>query len=224
MAKRSQAPTTGTSATAAAAAAAVKRTRSSQPSSQRSLSPRQALAVASQAITFESELLEFQPEAEIVAPTKGSQAGTAATTEAGGGDGDVDDGDGDDFDGIDWERLRGFIKPLATQRRVKSWIFRHGYHVVEGKNPTRVWFVCKYCHTHKVIDAGGGGIFDVTKATTSAATHLSQQRRGHMLTKDGVKQHQQAGGQLSSRQAFEAGVEVSQHAANAMGNFNVQKF
>ena len=90
MAKRSRAPTTGTAATAPAAAA--KRTRSSQPSSQRSLSPRQALAVASQAITFESELSESQPEAEIVAPTEGSQAGTAATTEAGGGDGDVDDG------------------------------------------------------------------------------------------------------------------------------------
>ncbi|KAI2483714.1 hypothetical protein Ptr902_06031 [Pyrenophora tritici-repentis] len=86
------------------------------------------------------------------------------------------------------------------------------------------WFVCKYCHTHKVIDAGGSGIFDVTRATTAAATHLSQQRRGHMLSKDGIKRPQQAGGQLSLRQAFEAGVEVPQHAANAMGHFNVQQF
>jgi hypothetical protein len=132
-------------------------------------------------------LLESQPEAEIVAPTEGSQAGTAATTEAGGGDGD-DDGDGDSYDGIQWERLRGFIKPFATQRRNKSWIFRHGYRVVERKDPSRVWFVCKYCHTHKVIDAGGSGIFDVTRATTAAATHLSQQRRGYMLLKDGIKQ------------------------------------
>jgi hypothetical protein len=28
-----------------------------------------------------------------------------------------------------------------------------------------VWFVCKYCHTHKVIYAGGSGRFDVTRAT-----------------------------------------------------------
>ena len=84
-----------------------------------------------------------------------------------------------------------------------------------------MWFVCKYCHTHKVIDAGGGGMFDVTRATTAAATHLSQQRRGHMPAKDGVKQQRQHAGQLSLRQAFEAGVEVSQHAANAIGNFNI---
>lgn len=108
MAKRSRAP--------ASSAAPAKRLRSSEPSSQhpsqRSLSPRQALAAASQATTFESQLLESQLEAGIVAPTEGSQAGTAATTEA-GGDSD-NDGDGDNFDGIDWQRLRGFMKPLAT--------------------------------------------------------------------------------------------------------------
>ncbi|KAI1566127.1 hypothetical protein PtrEW13061_011860 [Pyrenophora tritici-repentis] len=45
-----------------------------------------------------------------------------------------------------------------------------------------------------------------------------------MLSKDGIKRPQQAGGQLSLQQAFEAGVEVPQHAANAMGHFNVQQF
>ena len=86
------------------------------------------------------------------------------------------------------------MKPLTTQRRVKSWIFRHGYRVVERKDPSRVWFVYKYYYTHKVIDAGGGGMFDVTRATTAAATHLSQQRRGYMLAKDGVKQQRQHAG------------------------------
>lgn len=33
--------------------------------------------------TFESQLLESQAQDEIIAPTKGSQAGTVATTEAG---------------------------------------------------------------------------------------------------------------------------------------------
>jgi hypothetical protein len=84
--------------------------------------------------------------------------------------------------------------------------------------------VCKHCHTHKVIDAGGGGLFDVTKATSAAANHLGQQRRGHALSKDGIKQRQQTGRQLSLRQAIGSGVEVSQHAANAMGNFNIQRF
>ncbi|RYN60368.1 hypothetical protein AA0117_g13081 [Alternaria alternata] len=170
MAKRSRASTSST--------APAKRLRSSEPLSQRlsqrSLSPRQVLAAASQATTFESQLLESQLEAEIVAPIEGSQAGTVATTEAedGGGNGD-DDGDGDNFDGIDWQRLRGFIKPLATQRRVKSWIFRHGYRVVERSKPSKVWFICRYCHTHKVIDAGGSGVFDVSRATSAAASHLS---------------------------------------------------
>jgi hypothetical protein len=168
-------------------------------------------------------LIESQPEVEVSAPTEGSQAGTAATTVASGDAEGDDDRDGDNFEDIDWERLRGFMKPLTTQRHVKSWIFRHGYPVVERKDPSRAWFVCEYCHTHKVIDSGGGGMFDVTRATTAAATHLSQQRRGHMLAKDGVKQRQHAG-QLSLRQAFEAGVEVSQHAANAIGNFNIQEF
>lgn len=222
MAKRSRALSTSTTATPA-----TKRTRSSeslpQRVSQRSLSPRQALAAVSQATTFESQLLESQPEAEIVAPAEGSEAGTAAT-EARSGDGDDVDGDGDNFEGIAWERLKRFMKPLTTQRRVKSWIYQHGYRVVERKNPSRVWFVCKYCHTHKAIDAGGSGMFDVTRATTAAATHLGQQRHGHRLTKSGIKQQQQSGGQLSLRQAFEAGVEVSQDAANAMGNFNIQQF
>jgi hypothetical protein len=84
--------------------------------------------------------------------------------------------------------------------------------------------VCKHCHTHKVIDASGGGLFNVTKATSAAANHLSQQRRGYALLKDSIKQRQQTGRQLSLRQAIGSGVEVSQHAANAIGNFNIQRF
>jgi hypothetical protein len=67
-------------------------------------------------------------------------------------------------------------------------------------------------------------MFNVTRATTAAATNLSQQKRGHLFSKDGVKQYQQAEGQLSLRQGFESEIDVSQQAANAMGNFNVQQF
>ncbi|KAH8695757.1 hypothetical protein GQ44DRAFT_779755 [Phaeosphaeriaceae sp. PMI808] len=35
--------------------------------------------------------------------------------------------------------------------------------------------------------AGGAGLFDVTKATSSAATRLGLPKRGHNLTKDGLK-------------------------------------
>jgi hypothetical protein len=116
------------------------------------------------------------------------------------------------------------MKHLSTQRRQKSWIYRHGYRVTEVKDPSKIWFVCRYCHQHKVIDAGSGGLFDVTKATTAAATHLAQQRRGYSHTRLGVRVQQPARGQLSLRQALNGGVKVSQHAGNAIGNFDIQRF
>ncbi|KAF7443190.1 hypothetical protein A1F99_126970 [Pyrenophora tritici-repentis] len=182
MAKRSRVPTN-----TAAAAAAAKRARLSRSSvlSQRSLSPQETLGAAvSQATTFKSQFFESQTEEEGAA--EGSQAGTAATTEAS-------------------DRLPRFMKPLTTGRRVKSWIFQHGYRVVELYDQNRVWFVCKYCYIHKVIDTGGSG------------------KRGHGFTKDGLKPRR-TGQQLSLRQTLETGVAVSQEAANAMGNFNIQQF
>ncbi|KAF7574516.1 Dimer-Tnp-hAT domain containing protein [Pyrenophora tritici-repentis] len=175
-------------------------------------------AAVSQATTFESQFFESQTEEEGAA--KGSQAGTAATTEASV---DTEPDNGDNFDGINWDRLPRFMKPLTTGRRVKSWIFQHGYRVVELYDQNRVWFVCKYCHIHKVIDTGGSGVFDVSKATSSAAAHLGLQKRGHGFTKDGLKPRR-TGQQLSLRQTLETGVAVSQEAANAMGNFNIQQF
>ncbi|KAF9730041.1 transposase-like protein [Paraphaeosphaeria minitans] len=68
------------------------------------------------------------------------------------------------------------------------------------------------------------GMFNVTRATTAAATHLGQQKHDHRLTKSDIKQQQHSSGQLSLRQAFKAGVEVSQHAANAICKFNIQQF
>jgi hypothetical protein len=84
----------------------------SPPSPPPPLSPLSPPAIVSQATTFETQLLESQIEADITALPDGSELGTAATTEA--GDGDRDDDTGDNFDGIDWARLRGFIKPLTT--------------------------------------------------------------------------------------------------------------
>ncbi|KAF7577872.1 hypothetical protein PtrM4_021120 [Pyrenophora tritici-repentis] len=202
----------------------------SKPRPQRR-SPRKTLAAASQANasppipTFELQFLESQAEAEIVAPTEGSRAGTVATTEAGeGGQDETNSALVENFDGIDWARLPDFIKPSARSKRPKSWIFQYGYRVVERHATSRIWFVCKYCHVHKTIDAGRGGLFNITQATTSAATHLSQPKPGHNLTKDGPKLAQRARGQLSLRQAFDAGLDVQQNTANAFGNFDVEGF
>tara|TARA_R110002003_G_scaffold101_3_gene8097 strand:+ start:1419 stop:2252 length:834 start_codon:yes stop_codon:yes gene_type:complete len=119
------------------------------------------------------------------------------------------------------------MKPLSRAKRGKSWIFQHGYRVVERNAPDRIWFVCKYCHTRKVIDAGGAGLFDVTRATSSAAAHLGQRKVGHNLTKTGQRQELDLAGsqgQLSLRQAFSTGVKMSQSAANALGHFDVHQF
>ncbi|KAF2830293.1 hypothetical protein CC86DRAFT_433969 [Ophiobolus disseminans] len=116
------------------------------------------------------------------------------------------------------------MKPLAGSKRPKSWIFWYGYRVVKRQATNRIWFVCKYCHIHKTIDAGGGGLFNITQATTSAATHLSQPKRGHNLRKDSLKLTLRAQGQLSLWQAFDAGLEMPQPTANALGNFDVQGF
>jgi hypothetical protein len=63
-------------------------------------------------------------------------------------------------------------------------------------------------------------LFNVTKATSSAAAHLGLNQRGHHLAKDGLKPLKAlTDGQMSVRQAFESGVEVPQEAANAIGNF-----
>ncbi|KAF7577972.1 Dimer-Tnp-hAT domain containing protein [Pyrenophora tritici-repentis] len=155
--------------------------------------------------TTEAELLALSlAGSETDFPTS-NRAGTVATTEAGeGGQDETNSALVENFDGIDWARLPDFIKPLARSKRPKSWIFQYGYRVVERHATSRIWFVCKYCHVHKTIDAGRGGLFNITQATTSAATHLSQPKPGHNLTKDGQN--------------------VQQNTANAFGNFDVEGF
>jgi hypothetical protein len=91
------------------------------PSPSPSQSPPSLLPTASQATTFETQLLESHTEAESTLPD-GSELGTVATTEASIVDGDRDrdrnrdrdDDDGDNFIGINWARLKGYVKPLTT--------------------------------------------------------------------------------------------------------------
>jgi hypothetical protein len=47
----------------------------------------------------------------------------------------------DGFEGLDWARLPQYMKPMASQRQKKSWIYRYGYRVALRKDPSRLYFI-----------------------------------------------------------------------------------
>jgi hypothetical protein len=184
------------------------------------LSPRKALFTTSQALKFESQLRESHAEDAIVAPAEGSEAATAAK-------GAVDEGFDthleDDFEGIDWTRLPQYMKPLASVRTRRSWIYRYGWRVALIKDPDRIFFVCRYCHEHKIINCGGGGIYGTTKAPSSAARHLEEKRRGHSYTAPN-KATVVAQESALERALKDGKLRVSQAVANELSGFNTQRF
>ncbi|KAG9388593.1 Dimer-Tnp-hAT domain containing protein [Pyrenophora tritici-repentis] len=150
--------------------------------------------------TFELQFLESQAEAEIVAPTEGSRAGTVATTEAGeGGQDETNSALVENFDGIDWARLPDFIKPLARSKRPKVGSFSMAtallsamLHLESGYNlsshpsqPTKAW-PQPYERWPKVS----------AESSRPAVVAAS----------------------------FDAGLDVQQNTANAFGNFDVEGF
>ncbi|KAJ6191995.1 hypothetical protein J3E72DRAFT_204816, partial [Bipolaris maydis] len=149
-----------------------------------SLSPHppsvEVLLEAPQATTFESQLRDSRPEAEIVAPAEGSEEATVASSNVADEAAErLDQNFEDNYDSIDWLRLSRFTKPLITSRRKPSWIYQHGYRFVLLTDLEQVFWVCRYCHIHKYIDAGRGGVFPAA-ATTQAARHLCELRPGHI--------------------------------------------
>lgn len=161
---------------------------------------------------------ETQPEEDIVPPTEGSEQATAAlSTQAGEAQDESLDAElQDDFDGIDWDRLKKYIKPLATQRAKKSWVYRHGYRVALKRDPTRIFFVCRYCHKNYIP----GGIYETTKSTSSAGQHCMGNARGHGLTPTGKA----APKPYSTLQRLLFTNQLSQSAANELSGFNIQRF
>ena len=159
-------------------------------------------------------------EDSIVQPLAFSSAATEASVE----EDSAVSVDFRDFEGVDWSRLKGFVAPLSTPRGKASWIFQHGWRVwKEGTHhPDELYFVCKYCHTHKLPN----GVHRVTKSTTAANGHLQLNKPGHRLSKDGpipskpLRKH----GQQSLGQAALSGVKFSPEAYKTIGNFDVQGF
>ena len=179
-------------------------------------SPRKALAdAASQAteeVPFEALLLRNAvPEDAIIPPVATSKAATVATINLESSEDEgFDERFVDNFDGINWARLPRYIKPTRTLKGRKSWVFKHGYRVASKLEPERTFFICKYCHQHKIMDATGEGVCEVTYATSSAMKHLGRNQQGHNITKAGKKQVVKLiGRQTSIITALKASVKVS---------------
>lgn len=182
----------------------------------------EVLLEASQATTFESQLRDSRPEAEIVAPADGSEEATIASSNVADEAAErLDQNFEDNYDSIDWLRLPRFTKPLTTSRRKPSWIYQHGYRVVLLTDPEQVFWVCRYCHIHKYIDAGRGGVFPAA-ATAQAARHLCELRPGHSHQLPGKPRSVVNEGSI--RSLFKSGVPVSQEVANELGHFDIQRF
>jgi hypothetical protein len=165
--------------------------------------------------TFESQLRDARDEADIVAPAEGSEEATVALSKA--IEEAVDEGFKDNFndyhDSIDWLRLPRFTALPQSSRRKLSWIFQHGYRVVLA-GTEEVYFVCRYCHTHK---------FQRTHIyPTAAGRHLREQRPGHGHVAPGKPRV--AIYETPLRRMLKAGIPVSQAVVNELGGFNNQRF
>jgi hypothetical protein len=110
---------------------------------------------------------------------------------------------------------------MASQRSRKSWIYRYGYRVAYRKDPTRIYFVCRYCHEHKFIDAGVTQVYETTRSTSAAQRHLGERRRGHGYQPPS-KSTQSTSPSVLHR--ILTGNRVSQTVANKLSGFNIQRF
>jgi hypothetical protein len=178
--------------------------------------------------TFESRLRESQLEDAIAAPAdEGSEQATIALSSKASDayeahktheDEVFDSHLEDNFDGIDWDRLKLYTKPVTTYLHKKSWVYRHGYRVVHRKDPTRIFWICHWCHKHKLTDISKG-VYNTTSACSAAMRHLSEDRPGHRIHAPGK---QPLGGVYN--QLVAAKIPISQAVANQINGFSNQRF
>lgn len=164
---------------------------------------------------WESQLVAEKPLTATQPPRAFSSAATEASEE-----GEALEVSFTDFEGLDWKRVKGFAAPLSTPSQRPSWVWRYGWRIwKEHTVPEQLYFLCKYCHTHKLP----GGMVQVGAATSSAISHLKLNRHGHRLSKNGPIPPRQDG-QRSIRDAVTGGLKLSQHAYQELSNFDVQGF
>lgn len=182
-------------------------------------SPREALAIASEADDFESQLRDSRPEDEVVAPVEASEAATVASTALKDEeDKGFDTRFADNFDGVNWKLLKRFIQPPRTQTHRKSWVYRHGYRVALQRDPDRIYWVCHICHRNRKLE---GAVYETSTATSSVQSHL---RKRHQIDSLGVIATRLPPGQRTLSMIAGSGILVSQTVANEVGQFDVQAF
>ncbi|KAI1592464.1 hypothetical protein PtrCC142_011602 [Pyrenophora tritici-repentis] len=108
-----------------------------------------------------------------------------------------------------------YIKPLSSQKSRKSWIYRYGYRVALLKDPSKLYFVCRYCYEHKYTDTGVR-IYKTTLLTSSAQRHLELPKRGYSYSKSAVA----AKPTWLQRLLKDGNNSVSQKVANEIAGFN----
>lgn len=122
----------------------------------------------------------------------------------------------DDYEGINWQRLRGYHKPQDPPRRSgASWVWDHGYRI-QKKSEEKVYWLCRYCHTQRLP----GGLFVADLATTSAARHLKENKKGHGIDKNGpiVFAKPKARGASIISRFIAKGIDYTQQQANEAAN------
>jgi hypothetical protein len=188
-------------------------------------STRQALDAASQATNFETQLRNSVLQNAITVPVESSEAATVAptTTAASSDDEDtgLDEGYADDFGGIEWERLPKYMRPPRTSKRKKSWVYGHGYRVALRSSPSRIFWICRLCHTRKAHDVAGKIGVETTFATSSAAAHLLSR---HRISRPSAPVQLASRGQKTITIIANSSVRVSQSVANELSSFNIQAF
>ncbi|KAH7394708.1 hypothetical protein BKA66DRAFT_438516 [Pyrenochaeta sp. MPI-SDFR-AT-0127] len=126
------------------------------------------------------------------------------------------------YDDIDWKRVPHLqIRDKEHGKGNPSWIYNYGWPLWHRHRQKR-WWLCKYCHTHKMR----GGEYDVHMSTSSAGTHLSANTPGHGYNRDGKINFGLPPNTSSIVHQLQfRGVEVSQEVANELASgFSQKKF
>jgi hypothetical protein len=185
-------------------------------------SPRQALMISSQAPNFEATIRESRPEAEIVAPTEGSEQATVAASAAGNTVADeasfrwVED----NYEGFNWSRYPKHCVPATTLSPRASWIYAHGYRIALRSNISKITWICYYCYKHK-FTLTGRGVHDTSQSLSAPARHLGEEKKGYNLLPPSKRTMAPRKETTLDRVM---GKGCSQAAANELGGFNVQEF